>query len=88
MPTIRFPTDGPQYATLRHRGLLDETYFFVVEPTGAIREPRGMATLEDLDHWMIDNGYEIANQRPDYRGRRGHHIHILADVVPAAPSRR
>lgn len=86
MITIRYPSDGPQWHTLRRRGLLDETYFFVVEPTGAIREPRGMATLEDLDRWMIDNGYEIANQRPDYRGRRGNLHHIIADVVPKGAS--
>lgn len=85
MPTIRFPTDGPQYLTLRQRGALDNTPFEVVDSNGGIRQPRGMKTLEDLDNWMSLNGYTIANQRPDYRGRRGRIHHVIADIVKKGP---
>ena len=87
MPTIRFPTDGPQYLTLRARGRLDNVFFWVVEPSGALREPIGLATLEDLDRWMAEHGYTISNQRPDYRGRRGRWHHLLADLTPACTRR-
>jgi hypothetical protein len=82
MPTIRYPTDGPQYLTLRARGWLGEICFQVVEPTGALREPVGLRTLEDLDRWMLEHGYTIASQRPDYRGRRGRLHHVIAEVIP------
>jgi hypothetical protein len=82
MPTIRYPTDGPQYLTLRARGWLGEICFQVVEPTGALREPVGLRTLEDLDRWMLEHGYTIASQRPDYRGRRGRQHYVIADVIP------
>lgn len=82
MPTIRFPTDGPQYLTLRHRGQLDAVPFEVFDANGQTRPPLGeLRTLEDLDRWMLEHGYRLVNQRPDYRGRRGRLHHVIADVV-------
>jgi hypothetical protein len=40
-----------------------------------------MITLADLDRWMRENGYAIANQRPDFSSQRFKLHHIVADVV-------
>jgi hypothetical protein len=82
MQTIRFPTEGNRFEDYRDAGHLFRVPFEVVQPNGHTRLPRPpMITLADLDRWMRENGYAIANQRPDFSSQRFKLHHIVADVV-------